>query len=303
MAVRIGVGMGRWVFEDQRGFRRWLDACEAGRIDSVWQSDQVVSDSVSPEPMTLLSVIAGATERLKIGTNAVVLGFRDPVTFARQCASLDQLSGGRLLPVVGVGAGGSPAWRALGRSPKGRGARANEALEVITRLWSGERGRFDGEHYQLDGATISPRPFQDPLPLWIGGSSEAAVRRTARFGTGWLGGLETPEAAKQTVVAIRKEADAIGRRIPDDHYGATFLYKLTPKGSSEDVDLLPDPLARAAVAGDAEAIIERIRDYVSGGITKFVAVPLARNAAEFVEQTRLLEAEVLPEAMALPVPY
>jgi probable F420-dependent oxidoreductase len=297
--------MGRWLFEGQRSFRRWLDLCEQGRIDSVWQSDQVVSDVSSPEPLTLISVIAGATERLKIGTNAVVLPFRDPVTFARQCASLDHLSQGRLLLVVGVGATGSPAWRALGREAKGRGPRVDEALEVITRLWSGERASFAGDHYRLDEATISPRPVQDPLPLWIGGSSAAAVRRTVRFGTGWLGGLQTVSEAKETVVAIRKQAEIAGQRIPDDHYGATFLYRVTSRSpdAQDGTGELPPLLARAAISGSPSVLVERIRDYVSGGITKFVAVPLARSEEDFIEQTRLLDAEVLPEAMQLRAPY
>ena len=105
MAVRIGVGMGLggFPFASMREFHAWLDLCEASRIDSIWQSDRVVSREIALEPMTLLSVIAGATERLKFGTNAVVLPFRDPITFARQAATLDYLSDGRFLPTVAIG--------------------------------------------------------------------------------------------------------------------------------------------------------------------------------------------------------
>ena len=123
MSVRIGVGLGLggFPFETIRDVRRWLDACEDSSIDSIWQSDRVISRDPALEPMTLLSVIAGATHRLKFGTNAVVLPFRDPVTFARECATLDYLSDGRLLPTVAVGRGDGPEWGATGRSPKGRG--------------------------------------------------------------------------------------------------------------------------------------------------------------------------------------
>ena len=118
MAVRIGVGLGLggFPFESIGDFRRWLDVCEDSEIDSIWQSDRVVSREPAFEPMTLLSVVAGATRRLKFGTNAVVLPFRDPVTFARQCATLDTLSDGRFLPTVGVGRGDAPEWEATGRS-------------------------------------------------------------------------------------------------------------------------------------------------------------------------------------------
>ena len=159
MTIRIGVGLGLggFPFETIDAFRRWLDVCENSNIDSIWHSDRVVSREPAFEPMTLLSVIAGATKRLKFGTNAVVLPFRDPVTFARQCATLDFLSDGRFLPTVAIGRGDAPEWEATGRDPKGRGARADEALEVMTRLWSAENVDFQGEHFSLKAATINPR--------------------------------------------------------------------------------------------------------------------------------------------------
>jgi probable F420-dependent oxidoreductase len=301
MAVRIGIGLSRYPFEDTAGFRAWLDECENSRIDSIWQSDQVLSRSPSPEPLSLLSVIAGATERLKIGTNAVVLGFRDPVTFARQCAALDFLSDGRFLPVIGVGSANLSAWNATGRSPEGRGARANEALEIVTRLWSEENVTFRGRHFRIEEATISPRPVQDPLPLWIGGSSPAAIRRTVRYGTGWLAGLETPEDAIRTAESIRAHGAAADRPIPEDHYGATILFRIESAGrkSASPGDTSPR-LAKLLVSGDSDRLVDRIRQYVSGGITKFVAVPAVSSSADFTEQVRLLDREVISEAMGLP---
>lgn len=319
MAVRIGVGLGLggFPFETINEFRSWLDLCEDSAIDSIWQSDRVVSRDPALEPLTLLSVIAGATRRLKFGTNAVVLPFRDPITFARQCATLDHLSDGRFLPTVAIGRGDAPEWEATGRSPKGRGARADEALEVITRLWRSENVDFEGDHFSLKGATISPRPKQQPLPLWIGGSSKAAVRRTARFGSGWLAPLQSPEEAGVTVQAIREESLRIGRPIPDDHYGATILFRIGAK-----VDL-PDPLrgrseagpekgssdsesdaalemrqriSRIQAIGDPSEVLARVREFRDHGVTKFIAIPLARSAQEMNEQCRLLASEVIPHA-------
>jgi alkanesulfonate monooxygenase SsuD/methylene tetrahydromethanopterin reductase-like flavin-dependent oxidoreductase (luciferase family) len=250
--------------------------------------------------MTLLSVIAGATRRLKIGTNAVVLPFRDPITFARQCATLDHLSDGRLLPAVGVGRAEAPEWEATGRSPKGRGARANEALEVITRLWESEAADFDGEYYSLKGASISPRPKQSPLPLWLGGASKPAIRRTARFGNGWIAPLQSPEEAAETVQAIREESIRIGRPIPDDHYGATILYRIgdpveLPAQAKADADIRRRIESVRAV-GDPGVVLERLRAFRKGGITKFIAIPMAENGQEMMEQCRLLDREVLPHA-------
>lgn len=300
MAVRIGIGLSRYPFEDTAGFRTWLDVCEKSRIDSVWQSDQVLARTPSPEPLSLLSVIAGATERLKIGTNAVVLGFRDPLTFARQCAALDFLSEGRFLPVIGVGSANLPAWKATGRSHEARGARANEALEIITRLWRGESVTVAGRYFRMHEATISPLPVQDPLPLWIGGASPAAIRRTVRYGTGWLAGLQTPEDAALTAASIRAHGAATHRPIPEDHFGATVLFRIESlrRKSALPEDASPH-LAKLLVSGDADRLVDRIRQYVSAGITKFVAVPAANSHADFLEQTRLLDREVIPEALQM----
>lgn len=300
MAVRIGIGSGRFPFDSVREFRAWLDLCERSSIDSIWQSDRVVSREPALEPMTLLSIVAGATERLKLGTNAVVLPFRDPITFARQCATLDYLSEGRFLPAVAIGRGDAPEWEATGRSPKGRGARADEALEVITRLWESESVDFDGEFFSLRNATITPRPKQDPLPLWLGGASKAAIRRTARFGSGWLAPLQTPEEAGATVKAIREESHRIGRPIPDDHYGATILFRI---GDRPDVPRRSDSsgpgparLERIQAIGDAGSVLSLLREFRAAGVTKFIAIPMVRNASEMMEQTRLLNEEVLPHA-------
>ena len=306
MSVRVGVGLGRFVFGDIDGFRTWLDFCEAGQVDSIWQSDRVTSRDVFHEPLSLLSMVAGATRRLKIGTNAVVLGFRDPVTFARQCASIDHLSEGRLLPVVGVGAEGSEAWHATGRTPRRRGARANEALEVMTRLWSEENVSFKGEFIEVADATISPRPVQQPLPLWVGGASPAAVRRTVRYGTGWLAGLQDLEGALATAAAIREENRLQKGSVAPDHYGATILYRIKPLGEAPEVDSpRAGPMKGAAklmVSGSADALIEKLRAYVDGGITKFVAIPFARDEADLMEQTRLLDSEVIPEVRKMQMP-
>jgi probable F420-dependent oxidoreductase len=302
MAVRmgIGLGLGGFPFESTDEFRRWVDLCEDSTIDSIWQSDQVISRTPALEPITLLSVVAGATRRLKFGMNAVVLPFRDPITFARQCATLDHLSDGRLLPAIGVGRAEAPEWEATGRSPKRRGARADEALEVLTRLWSQEDADFEGEFYSLKGATISPRPRQQPLPLWLGGASKAAGRRTARFGHGWIAPLQTPEEAAVTVAAIREESARVGRPIPEDHYGATILFHIGPPKPLPDLGRTGDEMRKriesVRAMGDASAVLDRMRAFRESGVTKFIGIPMASDASEMMEQSRLLAEEVIPFA-------
>jgi len=142
------------------------------------------------------------------------------------------------------------------------------------------------------------------LPMWIGGSSEAAVRRTARFGT-WQAGGETPEDIGAVVGAIRAAAIAEGRPIDDDHYGAGIAFRF---GRPDDPALERlfdayrrrtgrDPQKHFAI-GDAEAIVERVAVYVEGGISKFILRPAARGDDEMLSQTRRLIQEILPLAAA-----
>ena len=305
MKVRIGLGNSTFGFGSARSFWRWVDLLEASDADSIWQTDRLASPQPFLEAMSAMAALAGATERLKFGMNAVVVSLRDPLLLAKQCATIDFLSDGRLLPVFGVGGDRAPEWRATGRSPRRRGRLANEALEIMRRLWSEERVSYDGEFFHYKDATIAPRPVQDPLPLWIGGSSPAAVRRTARLGTGWLAGVQSPSRVGPVIEAIKAASAEEGRAIPDDHYGAGFPFRF---GSWDDDALgagaararalgAPDPREYFAV-GDATTILERIKAYRRAGVSKFVLIPLARGDDDLLDQTRRLLDEVLPVAHA-----
>jgi probable F420-dependent oxidoreductase len=249
------------------------------------------------EALSMMAALAGATSRMRFGMNAVVATLRDPLLLAKQCATIDWLSDGRLLPVFGVGSEHAPEWAATGRSPRKRGQRADEALEIVRRLWTEEKVSFEGEFYQYQDASIAPRPVQKVLPLWIGGASPAAIRRTARLGTGWLAGIQTPAEVAPVIAAIKQAAKESGRQIPEDHYGASLPFRF---GAPDD----PEVSAFAGpgrsgpndylVIGEAEQICERIRAYREAGASKFVLIPVARGDHDLMEQTRRLIAEVLP---------
>jgi len=247
----------------------------------------------------------GGARRLKFGVNVLSLAFRDPVLVAKQCATIDFLSEGRLLPAFGIGSPLGPEWRTLNLDTKTRGRKTDEGLEIIRRLWSEDEVDFQGVHYHLSGASISPKPVQPDLPMWIGGSSEAAIRRTARFGTGWQAGAETPAQVEPVIAGIRATAAAEGRVIDDDHYGAGIPFHF---GRPDDpgLDRLfeayrkrtgRDPLRYFAI-GDAEAIVERVAAYVAAGVSKFILRPAARGDDEMLSQTRRLIEEVSPRVAA-----
>jgi len=302
MGIRIGLGLANFPFSGARPFWDWIERLEASDVDSLWQSDRLVSGAPFLEAMSTMAALAGATRRLKFGMSVAVVPFRDPLVLAKECATIDYLSGGRLLPAFGVGPDIAPEWKATGRPLAGRGALTDEALAVIGRLWSEDKVTYHGRHLNYTEASIAPRPIQQPLPMWIGGSSAASIRRTARLGTGWLGGIQSPEQVAPVITAIRAESAAAGRPIDPDHYGASFAFRF---GSWDDPIVQSagrlltrlgqgtDPRRYAAV-GDADDIVSRIDEYVAAGASKFVLRPLALGDAEMADQTARLVAEVLP---------
>src|SRR5258707_4233444 len=236
MGVAIGLGCAEFPFSGAATYWRWIDMCEAGGVDSIWQTDRIVGRQPFLESITTMAALAGRTQRMRFGVNVLSLAFRDPVLLAKQCATIDVLSDGRLLPAFGIGSPLAAEWRTLNLDTKTRGRKTDEGLEIIRRLWREDEVDFEGVHYHLSGASIMPKPVQPDLPMWIGGSSEAAIRRTARLGTGWQAGPETPEQAAIVVAAIRAAAAEEGRTIDDDHYGAGIPFRF---GAADDPALIP----------------------------------------------------------------
>ena len=206
MGVGIGLGCAEFPFSGAAAYWRWIDMCEAGGVDSIWQTDRIVGRQPFLESMTTMAALAGRTRRMRFGMNVVSLAFRDPVLLAKQCATIDVLSDGRLLPAFGIGSPLAPEWQALGMDTKTRGRKTDECLEIIRRLWREELVDFSGAFYKLKGVTIAPKPVQPDLPMWIGGSTDAAIRRTARIGTGWQAGGDPPAEAGRVVAAIKAAA-------------------------------------------------------------------------------------------------
>ena len=115
MSIRAGVGFANFPFRSAEAYLEFARFCDTSGIDSIWQTDRLQSEEPFLEAMSALAVVAGATKKIKFGMKAVVVGFRDPLVLAKQCATIDYLSGGRLLPVFGIGAPAAPEWKATGR--------------------------------------------------------------------------------------------------------------------------------------------------------------------------------------------
>jgi probable F420-dependent oxidoreductase len=301
MTIGIGLGISRFPFDSAKDYWHWVDLCEDGGVDSIWQTDRLVSTEAMLECLATMAALAGHTERVRFGMNVASIALRDPLLTAKQCATIDFLSDGRLLPAFGLGSAFSNDYRATGTPTKRRGKRADEALELVSLLWHEDEVCFSGEFFQYEGASIAPKPCNPDIPLWVGGSSEIAMKRTAKYGTGWLGGIDTPEQAKQVVDGIKIELGTTGRSIDEDHYGATFLFRFgsiddkavqqTARGLAARMD---QPVDRYLVAGDADAMVARIKEFLEAGCEKFVMLPMAIGTKDMLEQTRRFIEEVQP---------
>ena len=302
MKVRIGIAIGQWPNRSIQpdGIFDLVDRFEALGVDSLWVSERLVSAGLILEPIAFLSFIAGRLRRMKLGTSTLVLPARHPVVLAKELATLDFLSRGRLFPAIGLGGEDSKDLEAVGVSRKERGARADEAIVLMRRLWTEERVSFEGKFFSVRDVTIMPRPWQkDGPPIWIGGRSHAAMRRTGRLGDGWLVSSAAPAEVEAGIGSIRAYAAGAGREVLDDHYGVLIPFYFGPDaGKALDVacgsirarsDL---PVTEFTALGNPDQVRARVQAYIAAGATKFVMRPCG-PLENWREQVEMLAREVI----------
>mgnify|MGYP001370863389 FL=1 len=304
MSVKIGIGFGGWPFPTQEPEELWqyVDACEELDIDSLWLSDRIVSEIMNVEPMIALSFIAARTKNLKFGTSVLALPLRNPTVLAKEIATLDFLSGGRVLPAVGLGTEDEREFEACGSPKRQRGGRTDEAIEVMKLLWSQDNVTFHGKYYTLNDVTIQPKPVQRDLPpMWIGGRSEAAIQRTARIGDGWLVSQATPDEVADGVARIKVGALEHGNEIEDDHYGVLFSYFIADTPEEAAKQAAPYMLRRRtdvdyvefSAFGTPDHVSQLMGRYIDAGAPKIVVRPACAPEL-MMEQLELLGKEVVP---------
>lgn len=305
MTVSIGLGIDTFGFAAPADFWRWLDVCDNGGIDSIWQADFLLSEEPVLECMSTMAAIAARTRQLKFGMSVAAVGIRDPLVTAKACATIDFLSEGRLLPAFGLGAVRGYKNFANVYPERNLGHRANEALDIISRLWREDAVSYEGKFFSLKEATINPKPTQQPLPLWIGGDSKAALARTARWGTGWLAGFNTPQEVKAIAADVAKQAKALGRAIPPDHFGAGFGFRFGNKQEAfveRYLQTFSSTFGRPAdqfnAVGDEQDILAMIEQYRACGVQKLILRPIAKDGDDLLYQTRQLIGRVLPQVNA-----
>lgn len=304
MSVRLGYMPGAFGQggEDPDYLRKLVAVGDKYDYDSIWLSDRIVSDKFSLEPMIALSMVAAWSPKLKFGTSVIAMPLRNPVVLAKQVATLDFLSDGRMLPFVGLGQEEPEEYEACGVSKERRGARTEEAIQLMRRLWEEDNVTHEGEFYTCHDVSVTPKPaFKPSPPVWIGGRSHAAARRAGRVGDGWFVSSATPEEIREGREVVFTTAAECDREIEDDHIGIILGYYITPnveetlpKAYNFVTRHRPDAyFTEYSAIGPAEKIIETIHRYVEAGAHKFVVRPLC-PAEETMEQLEIMGREVVP---------
>ena len=272
MKIRIGVGASG-ASSTPTALAELVTGLDQLGFDSLWLSEVLTGPIL--DPLVGLSWAAANNPRVKLGTTMLLPG-RNVLRLAKQLASLDVLSHGRLLVTLVPGLTYAPERDAIGLDPKRRGAFIDEALPLLRRLWAGETVSHDGAAGSFRDVKLSPLPLQQPLEVWLGGTAPAALERCGRLSDGWLPSLCTPDQAAAGRKVIEEVAAKAGRSISSEHFGASIGYAREPIDPAtartmaarrpRSVELTPVGLP---------ALRELMERFIAVGFSKFVVRPVA----------------------------
>jgi probable F420-dependent oxidoreductase len=252
-----------------------------------------------------LSVAAGVTKKIKLLSSIVLLPLYPAALVAKMGAALDVASDGRYNFGVGIGGEFPKEFEACGVPVNQRGARTNEALEVISKLWTEKNVTFDGKFTKLNGVSIEPSPMQKPRPpIWVAGRKEPAMKRTAKYADGWLPYMYTPQQLHESIESINKFGKEFGRDMTRFTPGV-FVFASVHKDGDKARQMCSEKLSKQynqdfskligkyALAGTPEECQKKLREYIDAG-AKMVVLPSACSQDHVDENTRLLAKEVIP---------
>lgn len=273
MKVRIGVGAGS-LGGDPAEVGSLVDDLDELGFDSLWLPEVLTARTL--DPMAALAYAAAHNPRLKLGTTMLLPG-RNVVRLAKQLATLDRLSAGRLLVTFVPGIAQPPEAGAVGVAPGSKGPRMEEAFGVLRRLWAGESVDHHGDVGEFESVTLSPLPVQEPLEFWTGGMLPAALVRCGRYADGWLPSSCTPAEVVAGRDVIDEAAADAGREISREHFGVSLAYAPGPLddklvGALSRLRKGVDP--RTVVPAGLDGLRRFLESYLEVGFSKFVVRPL-----------------------------
>ena len=198
---------------DMDQVRTVAQRAEALGFRDLWTTENTIGKNNSLEPSVLLSYAAAVTTTIRLGVSVVVFPLHNPIHLARRFGSLDQVSGGRVTLGLGMGSGSAEQYAAFGLPFERRVTRFTEGVELMKALWTQPVVNYKGQIFQLEGASMEPKPLQKPhIPLWMGGAHPNVLKRTASIADGWMGaGAKTSAEYPGLVATLRQELEAVGR--------------------------------------------------------------------------------------------
>jgi probable F420-dependent oxidoreductase len=288
--------------------RSLVETFEALPVDSLWVGGHVASTNPSPEAMVQLARLAALTSRVRVGTSILLLPLYPPAIVAKQIADLDRATDGRVTLGVGVGGEYPQEFRACQIPLAERGARTDEAIPLLRRLWSGAEQSHTGRYYSMEEVRIHPAPVQpNGPPIIVAGRKERAMQRAVALGDGWMPYLYSARRYADSVETIRRLADEAGRDLLDFEWFAFVFVNVHDDGErakEEAAEFLGgnyrqdfhSMLPRIAVAGSPDDVVSGLADFVRAGATHLVFTPATRSRSQAVA-LRIVD-EIIPRVRA-----
>ena len=277
--------------EDIQGVIDLATRCEDLGFDSVWASEHVfnvsyvydrIGDKPYYEPLTVLTYVAAKTSTIGLGTSVLVLPYHNPIRLAKVAATLDVLSGGRMMLGVGVGVI-EEELEAMGSPFAERGAITDETIAIMKELWTNEDPSYLGKYHSFSGMKFTPKPVQKPhIPIIIGGTSKAAIRRAARSGAAWHPTALSPEVLAQGMEYLKEQVVTAGRDPSEVEVSVSAAI-----GSTHNHN-------RYSLGEDPEEVLERAQKYQEMGVGRLVVSPNTRDQSQLRPIMEMIAEVVIP---------
>ena len=274
--------------------------------DAIWVSEHILFHVPTFDAVTTMAALAARTTRIRLGSAVVLLPLRPPAAVAKAVSTLDIIANGRITLGVGVGGEYPKEFDVCGVPVQERGARTSEAIEVLRALWTQDSASYHGKYFQFTGVAMYPKPVQTGgPPIIVGGRSDAAMRRAARLGDGYMPYLFTPKQYAEALHKIQAYASVAGRPLSNfqatlyqfvyvaDSYEAAFQQANTRLSTNynQPFDKLVD---RYCAVGTPEACVARLQEYIAAGARDIILVPTTTGVTDFLQQAQRLARDVLP---------
>ena len=311
--MNIGLSIPR--LPDAPGIRRFVQRAEELGFESVLAGDHLLlptggtnqypytadgsfsrpTDEPFLETMTLLGYMAACTDTIKLGSTVIILPYRNPLVQAKMFASLDVLTGGRMICGVGVG-WLEQEFDTLGVPYAERGPMSDEFLEIFRVLWTQANPEFHGKYYDIAGIQFYPKPVQQPyIPIWVGGHSRPALRRVARYGDCWHTTRQTPDFVAQNLPYLRAQTERAGR----DPAAISISLKRSLHFTDLDATQEASVLTGGAVIATTQEVIDDVHYCRELGIDQLTYDFRVEGLEAGIRVMEHLAAEVLPVARRL----